>query len=67
MELVIEWLQVQAIQRLKAGAHGRLLVELVFEAGAITRAKLNDETTIMNLTDRERELVLRAEAGKNSS
>lgn len=66
IDLVIEWLQMQAIARLQAEAHGRVIVELTFEAGKITRAKLNDELSVVDLTDKERELALRAEAGRNS-
>lgn len=57
---------MQAIARLQAEAHGRVIVELTFEAGKITRAKLNDELSVVDLTDKERELALRAEAGRNS-
>lgn len=66
VNLVVEWLQLQALARLRAAAHGRLMIELTFEAGKITRAKLNDETTVVDLTERERELVLRQEAERNS-
>ena len=64
LSLVLEWLDMQAKMRLQAQAFGRVQIELIFERGKITRAKLIDELTISDLTDKERELVLRDEAGK---
>ena len=67
LNLVLEWLDMQAKMRLQAQAYGRVQIELIFEKGKITRAKLIDELTISDLTDKERELVLRDEAGKPGS
>ena len=62
LNLVLEWLDMQAKIRCQALAYGRVQIELIFERGKITRAKLVDELTISDLTDKERELVLRDEA-----
>jgi len=64
LDLVIEWLELQGRMRQTAGAFGRLLVEVIWESGKITRVKLNDEITINDLDDKTRELVMRAAAGK---
>lgn len=62
LNLVLEWLDLQAKLRLQALAFGRVQVELIFERGKIVRAKLVDEMTISDLTDKELELALRSEA-----
>ncbi len=67
LDMVLEWLGLQAKMRAQAQAHGRIQIELIFEAGRITRAKLVDELTICDLTDKERELVLRTEARRTGS
>lgn len=59
LDLVVEYLTMQARARQNARAYGRVLVELIYENGKITRAKLVDEVTIGDLSDKERELVLR--------
>lgn len=58
---------MQAKMRSQALAYGRVQIELIFERGKITRAKLVDELTISDLTDKERELVLRSEAERPGS
>lgn len=67
LDMVLEWLGLQARIRAQAQAHGRIQIELVFERGCITRAKLIDELTICDLTDKERELVLRSEVRRTGS
>lgn len=67
LNLVLEWLDMQAKMRSQALAYGRVQIELIFERGKITRAKLVDELTISDLTDKERELVLRSEAERPGS
>ena len=60
LEMVLEWLEVQVRLKQRAGAYGRMQVELILEAGGITRAKIVDEITVNDLTEKERELVLRS-------
>lgn len=64
LDLVVQWLAEQVANRLRAQAFGRIQIELTFERGAVKRAKLNDEVTIEDLTERERELVLRDRASQ---
>jgi hypothetical protein len=65
LNMVLEWLELQARMRAHASAYGRVLIEMVWEAGKIKRVKLNDEITIDDLDDKARELVMRATAGVN--
>lgn len=65
LDLVVQWLTEQVAERLRAQAHGRLQIELVFVKGAVSRVKFNDEVTVEDLTERERELVLRDRASQN--
>lgn len=64
LDLVVQWLTEQVANRLRAQAFGRIQIELTFERGAVKRAKLVDEVTVDDLTDRERELVLRDRASQ---
>lgn len=64
LDMVLEWLELQTRMRAQAGACGRLQIEIIWEKGAIKRAKFVDEIVIEDLTDKERELVLRASAGQ---
>lgn len=59
LDMILEWLDIQARLKQRAGAGGRTMVELIWEHGAIKRAKFVDEITIEDLSDKERELVLR--------
>lgn len=64
LDMVIEWLELQARLKVPAAGCGRMQIEIIWEHGCIKRAKVVDEIVVEDLTDKERELVLRASAGQ---
>lgn len=67
LELVLEWLEQQTRVREQTGAYGRLNVELIFEGGRIKRVRINDETTVDDLSEKELERLIREEADRNQN
>ncbi len=59
LNMVCEWLDLQARMRRDARTFGRQMIEIIWEAGGIKRVKITDEVTIDDLSDKEREFLMR--------
>lgn len=64
--MVLEWIEQNAALRQQAGAFGRMQVEIIWERGKAKRVKFIDEVVVEDMTDKERELVLRASSGDDA-
>lgn len=62
IEMLVEWLEHQAQIRTHAKVFGRTNIEVIWEGGCARRVKLVDEVVIEDLTEKERELVMRSVA-----
>lgn len=66
LDMVLEWLSYQAKLKARANSFGRMQIELVWERGCIKRVKIVDEIIIEDMTDKERELILRHDSIKSA-
>lgn len=69
VEMALDWIAMHARLREQAGAFGRMTADFVWEAGGVKKIVLTDTVTVEDLTDAERELIMRklADGGKETS